>query len=365
MKNIVLTGGPCGGKSTALSSIKESLEDLGYKVFILDEAATILINKGIKPFGEGKINMYDFQKIIMHYQLLREKIIRTKAKMFKKSIILYDRATIDNKSFLDELSWQKLLKELHLNEEKLMNRYDLVIHMVTIADGKEELYTTENNNARSEDALLARKRDIDILNAYLPHNNLKVVDNSTDFKTKINRVKNCIFTYLGEPLITSKQNKFLVDLDKTSMEKIKAISNKSYIIQTYLKAQNNEERRVRQRITNGCASYYLTKKKILPNQETIKTSKKISRVEYLHLLKEKDPIFHTIEKIRYSFREGKEVYNLDTFKENKYAILENETTKDPNKLVLPNYLQIIENHTMNLNNAEIAKNNEKIKVKKI
>jgi len=31
---------------------------------------------------------------------------------------------------------------------KLMNRYDQVIHLVTAADGKEEFYTTENNEAR-------------------------------------------------------------------------------------------------------------------------------------------------------------------------------------------------------------------------
>ncbi|MGN0973459.1 MAG: AAA family ATPase [Bacilli bacterium] len=360
MKNIVLTGGPCGGKSTAIGELQECLEQRGYKVFILDESATRLINKGIKPFGENAIDMYDFQKIIMKYQLYREHLIRSKAKLFKNSIVLYDRSTIDNKSYLDEVSWHKLLRELNLNEQELMNRYDEVIHLVTVADGKEELYTTENNHARSEDADLAKKKDIDTLNAYIGHNNLKVVDNSTDFATKINRVKNCILEELGEPIIPNVQHKFLVDLDNSNIDKVKAISNKSYITQTYLKTDEYLEKRIRQRIVNGKSTYYLTTKQLLPNNEIVKTNKKINKLYYLYLLKEKDLNLEPIEKIRYSFRDNKEVYNLDVFKDNNYAILENETTKDINSLQLPTYLNIIEK-IHDFSNLDIAKNKKLIK----
>ena len=106
MKNIVLTGGPCAGKTTALSELKQCLEERGYKVFILEESATELINKGIKPFGENAIPIYDFQKIIINYQLRKEFLIRLKATFYKNCIILYDRGVIDNKSYLlllDEL----------------------------------------------------------------------------------------------------------------------------------------------------------------------------------------------------------------------------------------------------------------------
>ena len=40
VSKICLTGGPCAGKSTALSKIERELTDLGYKVFIIDEVAT-------------------------------------------------------------------------------------------------------------------------------------------------------------------------------------------------------------------------------------------------------------------------------------------------------------------------------------
>lgn len=44
---IVLTGGPCAGKTTALSYISEKLMDKGFRVFIVPEVATMLINGGI------------------------------------------------------------------------------------------------------------------------------------------------------------------------------------------------------------------------------------------------------------------------------------------------------------------------------
>jgi len=46
-KEIVLTGGPCGGKTTGLSYISEKLMDWGFRVFIVPEVATMIIGGGI------------------------------------------------------------------------------------------------------------------------------------------------------------------------------------------------------------------------------------------------------------------------------------------------------------------------------
>lgn len=63
----------------------------------------------------------------------------------------------------------------------------------------------------------------------------------------------------------------------------------------------------------------------------------------------------TIEKVRYSFRDNKEVYNLDVFKDNDYVILENETTKNISDLIIPDFLNIENSHSVCLNNKQIAK----------
>ena len=245
MKKIVLTGGPCSGKSTALSNIKETLENLGYNVFIVNEAVTELINNGIKPFGENAISMYDFQKYVIDYQLKQERITRFKASFSKNSIMILDRGVMDGKAYISNQEWYKLLDEMHLNENDLLNRYDEIIHLVSIACDKKELYTTENNNARKETAEEASIMDNKTLNCYLGHHNLKVVNNSTDFNAKINIVKNHILAHLGEPSFSNKQYKFLVKLDESDLEKLYAISKVSIIEQTYLKSDTDVDFKVR------------------------------------------------------------------------------------------------------------------------
>ena len=46
ISRIVLTGGPCGEKSTALTSVSERLKDHGIRVYRVPEAATILFGGG-------------------------------------------------------------------------------------------------------------------------------------------------------------------------------------------------------------------------------------------------------------------------------------------------------------------------------
>ena len=46
LTRILLTGGPCAGKSTALAAISQDLTQLGYKVLVVPEAATIIMKGG-------------------------------------------------------------------------------------------------------------------------------------------------------------------------------------------------------------------------------------------------------------------------------------------------------------------------------
>lgn len=43
---ICLTGGPCAGKTTALATLSLHLKQLGYRVLLVPEAATILMQGG-------------------------------------------------------------------------------------------------------------------------------------------------------------------------------------------------------------------------------------------------------------------------------------------------------------------------------
>lgn len=112
--NIVLTGGPCAGKTTALSKIEEYYQERGYKVLIVNESATELINGGIKPFGNQALDIFKFQEVILKYQMSKEKIYQDTALEYgenEKIIIIYDRGLIDNKAYIGQAKFdEKMLK---------------------------------------------------------------------------------------------------------------------------------------------------------------------------------------------------------------------------------------------------------------
>lgn len=83
------------------------------------------------------------------------------ASIQKKSvIILTDRGVMDNTAYCTPEVEQKIYEETGWNKTQIRdNRYDMVIHLVTAADGAAEHYTLENNAARSEGPELAKILD--------------------------------------------------------------------------------------------------------------------------------------------------------------------------------------------------------------
>ena len=65
---IVLTGGPCAGKTTTITKLEEHLNERGYHVLTLNECATEMIKAGIRPFGDNKATVYDFENEILNLQ---------------------------------------------------------------------------------------------------------------------------------------------------------------------------------------------------------------------------------------------------------------------------------------------------------
>jgi hypothetical protein len=68
---VCLTGGPCAGKTTALSVISDRLGSLGFRVFMVPEAATLLRKAGCiiaNAFACGAYRI-DFQRSLLETQI--------------------------------------------------------------------------------------------------------------------------------------------------------------------------------------------------------------------------------------------------------------------------------------------------------
>lgn len=362
LTKIAITGGPCGGKTTGLAKISSSLSDKGYEVIIVPEAATLVKGCGVK-IDENHISGYEFEKILIALQLFLEKLLEEYAEKLtdKNTIIVCDRGIVDCKAYVSEGEYQKLLKHFKLDEVAARDTYDGVFHLKTVADGKEEFYTCENNEARDETAEEAREADRKTINAWIGHPHLRVIDNSSDFDGKIARLMAEIYGFLGLPTPIERENKYLIKMPDLNVliEKYNAV--KSDIVQVYLNSENeNEEVRIRQRGDGGSYTYYLTKKIKRDDMSRYEVEEKISKDRYLELLMQADTSRGIIRKTRYCFMHNNQYFEMDIYPFCKErAILEIELTDETKEVTIPEEISVIKDVTDddNFKNVNIAKDN--------
>ena len=134
---IVITGGPCGGKTTALTHIQTALSHLGYTVLVVPETATALISGGVAPWTCG--TNAEYQKCQMLMQMQKERIFEQAAASMdqEKILIVCDRGELDNKAYMNDDEFAEVLTFLGKNEAELRDEYDAVFHLVTTAKGAE------------------------------------------------------------------------------------------------------------------------------------------------------------------------------------------------------------------------------------
>ena len=196
---IVITGGPCAGKTTGMSWIQNAFTERGYRVLFISETATELISGGVAPWICS--DNTEYQKCQMKLQLEKEKVFEQAAGTMDsdKILIVCDRGTLDNKAYMTEADFSLVLNELGLNEVELRDGYDAVFHLVTAAKGAEKFYTTANNTARTETVDEAVALDDELIAAWTGHSHLRIIDNSLGFEEKMKHLIAEIANFLGEP----------------------------------------------------------------------------------------------------------------------------------------------------------------------
>ena len=344
---IAITGGPCAGKSTALSWINEEFTKKGYKVLFIPETATELITGGVAPWTcETDI---DFQTAILKLQLAKEEIFEEVAQHLydaQKVLIVCDRGTLDGKAYIEKHNFDKILNNLHLTETQLKDSYDAVFHLVTAAKGASEFYTLANNSARTETIEEAIANDDKIISAWTGHSHFRVIDNSTDFKKKMQRFVTEISNFLGEPTPYEIERKFLIEYP--DIAKLEADKNcgKVEIIQTYLKSNDDKEIRVRQRGNNGSYSYTKTIKQPINGLKRLETEKRLTQAEYINLLMDADTTKHQIRKTRYCLVYNNQYFEIDIYPFwNDVAIMEIELNNESQTIEFPPQIKIIKEVT--------------------
>ena len=69
IKKIVLTGGPCAGKTTAMVKVIEHFSSLGYKVFTIPEVPTMFTQAGMNYLTSNKDFFFEGEKATFQTQI--------------------------------------------------------------------------------------------------------------------------------------------------------------------------------------------------------------------------------------------------------------------------------------------------------
>ena len=348
VSEIVITGGPCSGKTTTMAALSAKLDDWGLRILICPEVATIVIAGGVMDIGaiatSDPASFRVIETTMLRFQRSMRQHFRELAAVFvargERVVILYDRGECDAGAYIGRDLFWAICQEQHLTAADVRDNYDGVIHMVTAAIGAESAYTTANNIARRETPDEAADLDGRTLACWVGHPRLRVIDNSTDFDTKVRRAVGAVAHLVGipEPLEIERKWRLPSTLDAATLSRIGATAIE--IEQHYLiSPATNVEIRIRRRGVLGAATYYRTRKERRSDMTRVETQEIISPTEYMTALGDIDPNRGTIRKIRHCFVSGGTYFELDVFEEpDGLVLLEAELGDEAESVVLPDFL---------------------------
>ena len=191
------------------------------------------------------------------------------------------------------------------------------------------------------------------------HPHLRVIDNSLDFKGKLNKLITEITSFLGEPEPCEIERKFLIGYPDLKALEAAYDCRRVDIIQTYLKSNAGEEVRVRQRGEDGHYIYLKTVKKRISGMKRIEIETRITKDEYLSLLMEADITKHPIRKTRYCMMYENQYFEIDIYPFwTDKAILEIELSNENDEIRFPKQIKVIKEVTDDdsYKNASLAEN---------
>ena len=350
IKRIVLTGGPCAGKTTALVRIVDYFSNLGFKVFTVPEVPTMYSQGGWSYLTPNPKLYYEGELAILETQLaLEDSFMRLAETCTKPTFIVCDRGTMDISAYIAPEMWQDITSRCGTNSNDLRQRYDAVLHLVSAADGAEQYYTVATNSTRYEQAneeglRLARDLDKKVNRAWKGHPHLRVINNHDDFDTKLNRVLKEISNVLGIPQPIEDERTYLVELTGELPECIE-----SEITQTYLVADPDCEIRLRRRDWGGEVVNVHNTKKRLSATEVLETERQVSNALYESLLQQADPYRSTIRKTRRSFIWKGQYFEIDTFHQpvDNLVILQTKGIAEQEHVNFPPFIRVVSDITAN------------------
>lgn len=175
-RKIVLTGGPCAGKTTVTEVIARVF---GSRVAVVPESASLLFRGGFPRWDELGCRRAA-QSAIYEVQLNLEAAYSEK---YPDRILILDRGTLDGAAYWPD-GTSSFLGRHHTTLEDEISRYDQVIYLES-ADQDAFLKHKRDNPSRTESWEEARALDHLARELWSKHPLFRVVKNECSFRAKI------------------------------------------------------------------------------------------------------------------------------------------------------------------------------------
>jgi hypothetical protein len=179
MKKILLTGGPQGGKTTTLKFLADFYKD---RVITVPEVASTLLQIFPMPGRDIILNeewLSCFQKAVAPTQRELEHAWLAVALERKVEAIIFDRGLLDGAGYING-GRDAFSRLCGINYQEALERYELILHLETVAKKHPESFGNKNNDSRYENnAELAIKLDDQIQAAWNAHPNWHLISEET------------------------------------------------------------------------------------------------------------------------------------------------------------------------------------------
>ena len=156
VKTMVITGGPCSGKTTIVGKLRKQF---GNRAVFVPEAATLLLSGGFPLPGRDLVMCPEwqdsFQATIVTVQLNMEEMYRRVARQSDIRLMVCDRGVLDGAAYTPGGIANFPFRH-RLDLKKMLARYDRVIHLESLATAAPEKYGKVNNEHRGESLAQAK-----------------------------------------------------------------------------------------------------------------------------------------------------------------------------------------------------------------
>lgn len=198
MKKIVITGGPCSGKTTVIGALSEEFRS---QIVLVPEVATVLLQGGFPVPGKdlpwSEEWQAAFQSAILPLQKSMEDTHVLMASGNGRRLVVCDRGILDGAAYTPG-GVIEFCQRYGVDAGGAVARYEAVIHLESLATAVPEKYGKVGNESRFEPLERAQELEHATRAVWQEHPRHLVIDGRRGIEGKISEVIGIVRFLLAE-----------------------------------------------------------------------------------------------------------------------------------------------------------------------